>query len=173
MTAVRPASALALIALAPLVLASASAAQEAVRVEGHAADRALLEGTWTGGYACEATGRHGTLTFSLGPGAARAVARLEMVPRATPEAPDPAPIVLALHIVEVEASGDGLAVRGALAPYDDPEWRLGLETHFTGTLRRNRIEGAFTSLPTSVDTIPASGRWWATRQPRPEGAADL
>jgi hypothetical protein len=163
MTALRPLTALAFAAL----LAGAAAAQETVRVDGGDADRAHLEGTWDGAYASEETGRSGTLLFTLGPGAESAVATLEMMPRATPETPSPEPILLALHIVEVAASGvpGELTVRGALAPYDDPEWGLPLETHFTGTLLDGRIEGTFASLPTTVDSIPTSGRWWATRRP--------
>ncbi|MEL6614155.1 MAG: hypothetical protein AAFQ43_00370 [Bacteroidota bacterium] len=143
-----------------LALAPEAIAQDlTVRVEGFAADRERLEGVWEGGYACEATGRHGTLTFTLAPGASHAIARLVMVPRATPEAPDPEPIVLAFHIVEV----DSATVRGALAPYADPEWDLPLETHFVGTLGDGRLDGTFDSLPTTVDSLPASGVWWAVR----------
>ncbi len=147
--------------LAPLALSGLALAQEAtVPVDGYAQDVARLEGVWTGEYACEATGRSGTLTFVLGAGATRAVAQLVMRPRATPEAPNPEPVVLALHIVDV----DSATVRGVLAPYDDPEWKLPLETHFAGTLAGDRIEGAFDALPTTIDTIPASGRWWVARQ---------
>lgn len=143
-----------------LVLAAAAQAQDpTVYVEGFEDDRHRLEGVWEGGYECEDTGRHGTLTFTLGAGASYAIARLEMIPRATPEAPNPEPIVLALHIVEV----DSATVRGALAPYNDPEWDLGLETHFVGTLADGRIDGTFESLPTTVDSLPASGVWWAVR----------
>lgn len=145
--------------LALLATATVQAQDPVVRVDGFDADRHRLEGVWEGGYECEATGRHGTLSFTLAPGATHAIARLEMVPRATPEAPLPDPVVLALHIVDV----DSATVRGALAPYDDPEWRFGLETHFVGTLAGGRIDGTFDALPTTVDSLPTSGVWWAVR----------
>ena len=150
-----------LLVIALLMLATAVRCQdETVAVDGRRADVVLLEGIWTGGYASEATGRHGTLTFEFAPGASHAVAQLVMVPRATPDAPAPEPVVLALHLVEV----DSVTVRGALAPYDDPEWALGLETHFVGTIAGDCIEGTFDTLPTTIDTIPTHGRWWALRQ---------
>lgn len=147
-----------------LVLALPLAAQETVPVDGHAHDVATLEGTWTGGYDCEDTGRSGTLSFDLAPGARSATARLVMVPRPTEADPTPAPIVLALHLVDV----DGDRIRGSLAPYDDPEWDLPLDTRFEGVRSGDRLEGTFLSLPTAIDTLPAGGQWWAVREPHPD-----
>ena len=144
-----------------LSVSQAARAQELpVPVVGHAADVSRLAGVWEGGYASDETGRQGTLRFELAPGATHAFTRLVMLPAPTPEDPAPEPVVLTLHLVEV----DSATVRGVLRPYDDPEWDLPLETHFLGTLGGDGITGAFDSLPTRVDTIPTSGRWWATRQ---------
>lgn len=146
-----------------LALGLPAAAQDAVPVDGHARDIAALEGRWSGGYASEATGRTGSLSFTLLPGETHGAARLVMLPRPTPEAPTPDAVVLALRIVEV----DGDRIRGALAPYADPEWDLPLDTHFEGTLTADRLEGTFLSLPTTIDSIPSDGRWWAVREAAP------
>ena len=129
-------------------------------VEGDRADLDRLAGEWVGGYSCEETGRHGTVVLRLAAGADSVEATVLMVPRATEDVPAPTAIPLTVHHVTVA----GRSFRGTLAPYDDPEWGIPLETAFGGTLASDdHIEGYFHAEGTQIDTVPQCGRWWATR----------
>lgn len=139
---------------------AATAASQTAPLEGAPADRDRFVGEWIGEYACEETGRRGTIVFRLPPGADSVDASVLMMPRPTPEVRFPAPIPLAVHRVEVR----GRSVRGVLARYEDPEWGLPLETTFGGTLAHDdHLEGYFRAVGTRIDTVPQNGRWWATR----------
>lgn len=148
-------------ALALLVGPAALAQRPApAPIDGDSADLAQFAGEWVGGYACEETGRHGTLVFRLVAGADSVRAVVLMTPRATEDTLLPASIPLAVHRVEVL----GPMLRGVLARYDDPEWGIPLVTSFEGTIEReDRIEGTFRADGAQIDTIPLEGRWWATR----------
>ncbi len=150
-----------LVLLAALATSAlASSAQTAVPVGGDRGDVDRLAGTWVGEYACEETGRHGTVVFRLEVGADSVQATVLMTPRATDAVPVPAAIPLRVHAVEVT----GRSFRGSLDRYDDPEWDLLLETEFGGALATDdHIEGYFRAEGTQVDTTPQCGRWWATR----------
>lgn len=137
-----------------------AAAQSAVSVTGHRADVDRLAGEWAGAYACEETGRHGTVRFRLQAGADSVWAIVLMTPPATDADPNPTAVPLRVHAVEVT----GRSFRGSLDPYDDPEWGVPLETEFGGALAADdRIEGYFRAEGAGVDTVPQCGRWWATR----------
>ena len=150
-----------LAALALAVLASpAASSQTPAPVDGEPGDLAPFVGEWVGGYACDETGRHGTVVFRLAPGADTVRAVVLMIPRAVEGDPIPTIVPIAVHHVEVS----GGTLRGVLSRYDDPEWGLPLETTFTGTVDdQGRIEGGFRADGTRVDTVPQQGRWWAVR----------
>ena len=129
-------------------------------VDGDSAHVAEFAGEWVGGYTCDETGRHGTVVFRLAAGVDSVRAVVLMIPRATDGDLFPTAVPLAVHRVEVT----GGTLRGVLARYEDPEWRLPLETTFSGTLDgAGRIEGVFRADGTQIDTIPQRGRWWAVR----------
>ncbi len=129
-------------------------------VDGAQADLDRFAGEWVGGYASAETGRQGTIVFRLGTGDDSVRAVVFMIPRATEDDRAPEALTLVVHHVDVT----GRTLRGVLARYDDPEWRLPLETSFGGTLvGDDHIEGFFRAVGTQVDTIPQTGHWWATR----------
>lgn len=140
--------------------ALALTAQTAVPVGGDRSCVDRLAGTWVGQGACEDTGRHGTVEFRLQAGAESAWATVLMTPHATDAVPAPAAVPLRVHAIEVT----GRSFWGSLDRYDDPEWRLPLETEFGGALATDgRVEGYFRSEDTQAGTVRQCGRWWATR----------
>src|SRR6266511_3584500 len=111
-----------------LLLAACATSQSAVPVIGPAGDVSALTGEWAGDYSSNASGRSGSITFTLRAAADSAFGDVVMIPASwgrplapwRPDAPagarPPQPEVLTINFVRVEAG----RVTGTLAPYADP-----------------------------------------------------
>lgn len=161
----------------PAVLVAAAAAcgtapQTPVPISGTATDVAALTGRWEGSYSNPATGRSGSISFSLTANGDSATGDVVMIPRgfgrplqawnrATPAgATPPRPSVLTISFVQV-ARG---RVSGSLAPYADPETGEELFTAFEGRLQGDVIEGTFRTHPAGGSET-REGQWRVTRRP--------
>ncbi|SRR6266508_4492829 len=159
-------------ALAALLPACAPAPQTPVPMVGAATDVAALAGRWEGAYSSAATGRSGSISFTLTASGDSAFGDVVMVPRGfgrplqawnTSAAPAgaaaPRSAVLTINFVRV-AEG---RVTGTLAPYRDPETGVPLFTAFEGRLRGDVIEGTYTTRAArGVDS--QTGEWNVTRR---------
>jgi hypothetical protein len=157
-------------ALAGAVLACASQPTP-VTVSGEAGDRASLAGRWTGDYKSAVTGRSGSIVFNLSPSGEAASGDVVMIPGGYGKAlsrydasnttvmqnTDNAQ-VLTIRLVRV--AGD--TVSGVLDAYRDPQCDCPVVTTFTGLLRRNTIEGTFTTRG-SASVAPQTGTWRVKR----------
>ena len=143
---------------------------EPIRVEGRRPDRRALEGTWSGEFRNERTGRGGTIRFSFAPGQDTAYARVTVHgPAAVPACDDPlsravspdgsGELILRLAWLSVDAGSVG----GWLAPYHDPEAGCVMDTWFEGRAWKDRIEGSYFARPTDGDAIRI-GRWEVRRE---------
>jgi len=155
----------------PMLLAACAANQPPVPVVGSAADIAALTGEWVGEYSSAASGRSGSISFTLRAAGDSAFGDVVMIPAgwgrplapwrnetaATPT-PRVQPEVLTINFVRVE----GCCVSGTLVPYADPETGARLVTAFTGQLRGNTIEGTYTTRLPSGET--QTGRWTVQRK---------
>ena len=141
-----------------------------IRVEGRATDRRVLEGSWSGEFRNDRTGRTGTIRFSLLPGRDTAYARVAL-PNAAPAAgcgdalsqatseKGSEELLLSLTWLGVEA-GD---VGGWLAPYHDPEAGCVMDIWFEGTAWKNRIEGSYFARPADGTSLRI-GSWEVRRE---------
>jgi hypothetical protein len=143
-----------------------------IRVEGRATDRRVLEGSWSGEFRNEHTGRTGTIRFNLAPGRDTAYARVTL-PGAAPvpgcgdalsQATTPGQasddLLLRLTWLGVEAGSVG----GWLAPYHDPEAGCVMDIWFEGSAWKNRIEGSYFARP--ADGTPLRIGSWEVRRER-------
>jgi hypothetical protein len=141
-----------------------------VRVAGGRADRHMLEGSWSGEFRDDRTGRTGTIRFTLAPGRDTAYARVLV--RGAPAAPScgdalggatrppgDGEFVLRLAQLRVESGSVG----GWLTPYRDPEAGCLMDTWFEGLVRRDRIEGAYFARPANGKLIRI-GKWEVRRE---------
>ncbi len=140
------------IALAAILGACASTPAP-VPVEGPASDLTPLVGEWVGEYSSAATGRSGSISFTLTARGDTAYGDVVMIPvgwgrqlRPWPEGdpggpPRVQPQVLTISFVHVE----GDRVSGMLAPYADPETGTRLVTRFDGRVRADTVAGSFTT----------------------------
>lgn len=157
----------------PVFLAACAASQTPVPVIGPAGDVAALAGEWVGEYSSAASGRSGSISFTLSAHGDSAFGDVVMIPAewGRPLAPwrgetagvlpppaRPQPEVLTINFVRVE----GCCVSGTLAPYADPQTGARLVTAFTGQLTGNTIEGTYTTRLPSGDT--QTGRWKVQRR---------
>ena len=150
--------------------ACAPAPQTPVPLTGAAADVAALVGQWDGSYSSAATGRSGSISFTLTANGDSAFGDVIMIPRgfgrplqAAGAAGAPAPprsSVLSISFVRVA----GGRVTGTLAPYADPETGEQLYTTFEGRLRGDAIEGTFTTR-SAGGAGTQTGQWKVTRRP--------
>jgi len=136
-------------------------------------DLGPLVGQWRGTYNSTATGRSGTIAFTLQAGEAAASGNVVMIPRAdslltaeeremVDNVGNPARAVLRIKFVRRE----GGSVSGTLDPYRDPDCACQVITTFVGTFRdASTIEGTFTSVPSAPGRV-TSGSWRATRVKR-------
>ncbi len=159
-------------ALGALLLACTAPRQAPVPLVGAARDVAALEGQWDGSYSSAATGRSGSISFTLTATGDSAFGDVVMIPRglgrplrawnnaAVPaDAASPRTAVLTINFVRV-AEG---RVSGTLAPYADPETGVQLFTAFEGLLRGDVIEGTYTTRAgRGVDS--QTGEWKVTRR---------
>jgi len=154
-----------------LLLACSAPRQAPVPLVGAARDVAALEGQWDGSYSSAATGRSGSISFTLTATGDSAFGDVVMIPRglgrplqawnnaaAPADAAPPRPAVLTINFVRVAAGH----VTGTLAPYADPETGVQLFTAFDGLLRGDVIEGTYTTRSgRSLDS--QTGEWKVTR----------
>jgi hypothetical protein len=130
-----------------------------------------LVGEWRGDYSSAATGRTGTIAFTLRAGEGVASGNVVMIPRADSLLTDeerealsstsaPAKSVLKIHFVRKE----GGAVNGTLDPYRDPDCGCLVTTTFQGTFRDARtIVGTFTTVPSAPGGSVTGGKWSVKR----------
>lgn len=156
-------------ALFLVVLAACASSPSNVPLAGSAADVRQLTGEWIGDYRGDASGRSGSISFTLRAANDSAFGDVVMVPSGAgrPIAPwrsagaavgRPAPEVLTIRFVRIQAG----RVNGTLAPYADPETGAQLVTTFTGELKGDTIEGTFTTRLPSGET--QTGRWMVQRK---------
>ena len=155
-----------------LLAACSPAPQTPVPLVGAAGDIATLAGHWEGAYSSAATGRSGSISFTLTASGDSAFGDVIMIPRgfgrplqawnnaATPAgAAAPRSAVLTINFVRV---ADGW-VSGTLAPYADPETGVQLFTAFEGRLQGDVIAGTYTTRAArGVDS--QTGEWQVTRR---------
>ena len=147
-----------------------------VPIKGTQEEISALSGEWTGRYWSEATGRHGTIRFTLPEQAdtgfgevkitfspALSLAKQSSAVESRPsEDLQPSPCtVIEITLVKVE---DG-RVRGTMAPYWDPDCNCRSRTIFEGRLSGNRIGGTFTTRRESADRRLLGGQWQVDRKP--------
>lgn len=158
-----------LVLVAALAATACSSMPSPVPVSGSPAQIQALAGSWAGNYSSAATGRYGTIRFTLAAGSDTANGDVVMVPRKPIHpAPQQGGGVVAqpatpstLHIAFVHAAGD--SVRGTLAPYPDPDCGCTLMTWFAGRLSGSRIQGKYTSRNTETGAL-TFGEWSVKRQ---------
>lgn len=132
-----------------------------------------LVGEWRGEYASPATGRVGSIIFTLRPGVDTARGDILMIPAnvdapvAMPRDTDPSrrpPQLLHVSFVRCE----GRAVTGWIEPYLDPDTGEKVLTTFDGLLSGDRIEGTFVSYA-ELSNRRTTGTWKVTRkEPAPQ-----
>jgi hypothetical protein len=150
---------------------------EPVPVLGSEAERRLLSGEWNGRYWSEATGRHGTIKFSLGERADTGFGEVEMTfspalrlaqdadsvnaSKRSSDRPAPKPCTTVdISVVKIEAD----QVRGTMAPYWDPDCNCRARTVFDGKVSGNKITGTFTTRRESSDRRLLTGEWRVERE---------
>ena len=159
-------------ALAALLTACAAAHQPPVPLAGTARDVAALAGQWVGSYASAATGRSGSISFTLSAGSDSAFGDVIMIPRGwgrplqawngqAPAGTDARPRSAVLTIRFVRVTGG--RVTGTLAPYADPETGARLFTTFEGRLDGDTIEGTYSTRGAGSGDAQ-TGQWNVTRR---------
>ena len=168
---------LGLIGLTAVLSCHRVAPGEAVPIEGSPDAASEIAGTWTGRYWSQDTGRHGSITFSMGENAdsGRGEVEITFSPAVRSAAvaaavdprqgesdpalnPEPCPF-LSIKVVRLERH----RVRGTLVPYWDPDCDCRAETVFEGKISGNRITGTFTTRRASSDRRVLTGAWRAER----------
>lgn len=152
-----------------LLLTLACSSQPArVPVIGAPEDLVPLRGEWTGTYQSRSTGSSGSITFHLtdDPKGAHGdvvfVAPRAVVREAGQRQADSygGAAVLAIEFVRI----DNREISGKIAPYADPAIPNGtLETHFSGRMNGERIEGTFVTYSDRGAT-PHRGTWRVQRK---------
>ncbi|OLC03549.1 MAG: hypothetical protein AUH45_05210 [Gemmatimonadetes bacterium 13_1_40CM_69_22] len=134
---------------------------------------AALAGQWEGSYSSAATGRSGSISFTLSANGDSAVGDVIMIPRGWGRplqaldrlgptgaaVAQPRSAVLTINFVRVA----GGRVTGTLAPYADPETGASLSTTFEGRLDGNTIAGTYTTRGAGSPD-PQTGQWKVTRR---------
>jgi hypothetical protein len=178
------------IAYALVIATAASAAACAslpapVALQADPEGQRLLAGQWDGEYENPATGRAGSITFSLvqhdtaicNVHAEHAHGDVLMVPRGSSEPlppsegwnegrPEQTPSVLGIELIRV--TGDQLT--GMLQPYRDPVSGHSISATFDGTIRGNVISGEFVSVDGKTGERMI-GTWQVTRRVEKEAGA--
>jgi hypothetical protein len=162
---------IAVISLAFFFLSCASSEPGPVKVIGAPQDLVALTGEWAGTYEGSGTGRSGSITFHLTENPDGAHGDVLMVPRQTflydregghqGMTSSSGVNVLSIEFVRISAG----EISGKIAPYPDPEVPDGtLETHFTGRLDGDWIEGTFVTY-SDHGVSPRRGKWRVHRKP--------
>ena len=137
------------------VIASCAGTSSQIPVGGNPADVAALAGQWSGDYESPATGRTGSIVFTLSAGADTAHGDVVMLPRAwnaphttsgqpTDVTTPVAPQTLTISFVAAENGH----VMGRLDPYRDPDCDCMVVTTFDGVMKADAIEGTFRTIGT-------------------------
>jgi hypothetical protein len=164
-----------LLTLAALCLSCRSAAPGSVPVLGAPQDLAPLTGEWVGTYDSLANNRSGSITFHLTADPSGAHGDVVMVPKRDftydrERHPSQPPVfqsgmisassVLSIEFVRVA----GNEITGKIAAYPDPALpEATLETHFTGRVDGDWIEGAFVTY-SDHGVSPRRGTWRVHRK---------
>ena len=175
-------SIVAITAVVPALVVGACARGRAPAVPVIAAspgELSALVGKWSGEYSSAASGRRGSIVFTLAAGRDTAVGDVVMMPvdgggplrRASDNAvyaagATPSRVVApgtssALTIRFVRLAGDSVA--GMLDPYEAPDCACVLTTRFVGRVRGDRIEGTYETRGSPTNG-PVAGRWRVKRQ---------
>ena len=158
------------IPLAFLLFSCASSEPAPVSVIGAPEDLVPLTGEWVGTYEGGATGRSGSITFHLTENPEGAHGDVLMVPkqefirneadRRPPHGMISSVSVLSIEFVRIA----GGAISGKIAPYRDPDVpEATLETHFTGRVDGDWIEGTFVTY-SDHGVSPRRGTWRVHRK---------
>lgn len=163
------------VSLAFLFTSCGSTEPGPVQVIGVPEDLVPLTGEWTGTYDSRATSRSGSITFHLTENPAGAHGDVLMVPKQEfihdadrhpsqyPTAPHgmaSSASVLSIEFVRIT----GGKITGKIAPYPDPEVPdATLETHFTGHVDGEWIEGTFVTY-SDHGVSPRRGTWRVHRK---------
>ena len=163
------------ISLAFLLTSCGSTEPGPIQVIGVPEDLVPLTGEWTGTYDSSVTGRSGSITFHLTENPEGAHGDVLMIPKQEfihdgdrhpsqyPKGPHgmmSSSNVLSIEFVRV-AGGE---ITGKIAPYPDPEMPdATLETHFTGRLDGEWIEGTFVTY-SDHGVSPRRGTWRVHRK---------
>lgn len=133
---------------------------------------AVLAGEWTGEYSSSATGRSGSIVFTLAAGRDTAFGDVVMVPTGgaqvagtnTPSGKNVVtyPASQPLKIRFVRVAGD--SVSGVLEPYSVPDCGCVLTTTFTGRVGSDRIDGRFRTSGDPQSSALQEGRWTVKRR---------
>ncbi|MEO8453009.1 MAG: hypothetical protein ABI647_24680 [Gemmatimonadota bacterium] len=152
--------------LVGMVLAAACNMQSSpVPVRGNAS---LLVGEWSGEYQSSATGRAGSIVFTLQAGRDTAFGDVLMIPvnyeppadNRLPELDRPRPQLLRISFVGCEAT----QVTGWLDPYTDPATGETIYTSFEGSLNGDVLKGTFDSRG-QASGKRYDGKWRVKRRP--------
>ena len=156
-------------AVAGLLAACSPAPQKPVPLAGTVGDLAALTGHWEGTYSSVATGRSGSISFTLSASRDSAFGDVVMIPAglgrpvqtwnqpATAAVPAHA-TVLTINFVRIA----GGRVTGRLVPYADPETGAQLFTTFEGQVRGDTIDGTYATRA-ARGTVSPTGEWSVTR----------
>jgi hypothetical protein len=156
-----------------LCVAACAPHSSSIQLSSSDFDLSPLVGQWRGGYSSAATGRTGTIAFTLRAGEGSASGNVVMIPRADSlltseerEALDSVSsgrAVLKIHFVRKEGGNVG----GTLDPYRDPDCGCPVNTTFEGAFVDLRtIEGTYTTVPSTPGGSVTSGKWRVTRLKR-------
>jgi hypothetical protein len=141
-----------------------------VPVIGTPSDLVRLTGEWDGTYDSSSTGRSGTITFHLTEKAEGAHGDVLMVPKhdvvrdenaqSVPRSMASGSSVLSIEFVRIDAA----EITGKILPYADPESHSAtLETHFSGRVEGDWIEGTFVTY-SDRGVTPRRGTWRVHRK---------
>ena len=161
------------LALAFFLISCGSAEPGPIRVIGVPEDLVPLTGEWSGTYDSGATGRSGSIIFHLTDDPNGAHGDVLMVPKRQyvydrppheiREHPQPmlsSSSLLSIEFVRIQ----GGEISGKIAPYPDPDHPEGtLETHFTGRVDGEWIEGTFVTY-SDHGVSPRRGTWRVHRK---------
>lgn len=164
---------IAIVFLAFFLISCGSTEPGPVQVIGVPQDLLTLAGEWAGSYDSASTGRSGSITFHLTENSSGAHGDVLMVPkedfiynvqphelRGSPHGMLSNSSVLTIEFVRIE----GGEISGKMAPYPDPELSgATLETHFTGRLDGEWIEGTFVTY-SDGGAPPRRGTWRVHRK---------
>jgi hypothetical protein len=152
--------------LAGLAIGCATTPAPPVAVVGAPESLAGLAGHWSGDYWSAATGRRGTIRFTLEADTGAAWGDVWMFPAERPGVADETgrprahgAEPLQIRFVRVDPAG---TLSGTIDPYRDPECECMLSTTFTGEIAGDRIAGTYTSRGGRAHPV-TTGQWEVRR----------